>query len=169
MGKRHDHFSLPWEALFSAIRGFGFSVGLYRTLGFAYAAAFGALITAGQVVAYARGMRPSMDYAASRQLSVHAAAGVGDGAADASVTRRRRCCAVLLVRHMEHPWLFAIRLGLVTGVVTAVGVAVNPYIEYYADNLPERRLGAFGIWLVFCGFLLQSFQYVAVLLDIPVT
>ena len=65
--------------------------------------------------------------------------------------------------------MFAIRLGLVTGVVTAVVVAVLPYIEYYADNLPEQRLGVFGIWLVFCGFLLQSFQYIAVLLDIRVT
>ena len=33
----------------------------------------------------------------------------------------------------------------VTGVVTAVGTMVNPYIEYYADNLPARRLGVFGI------------------------
>ena len=74
-----------------------------------------------------------------------------------------------MVRHVEHPWLFATRLGLVTGVVTAVGIAVNPFIEYYADNLPERRLGVFGIWLVFCGFVLQSFQYLAVLLDIPAT
>ena len=59
--------------------------------------------------------------------------------------------------------------GLVTGLVTAVGTTVNPYIEYYADNLPERRLGVFGIWLVLCGFALQSFQYWVAILDIPVT
>ena len=74
-----------------------------------------------------------------------------------------------LVRHVDHPWRFALRLGLVTGIVTAVGITFNPYIEYFADNLPERRLGVFGIWLVLCGFVLQAFQYVAVLLDIPVT
>lgn len=34
-------------------------------------------------------------------------------------------------------------------------MTVNPYIEYYADNLPERRLGAFGIELILCGFALQ--------------
>src|SRR5580693_390015 len=28
-----DHYSLPWEALFSTIRGLGLGVGLYRTLG----------------------------------------------------------------------------------------------------------------------------------------
>jgi hypothetical protein len=168
MGKRQDHFSLPWEALFSAIRGFGFAAGLYRTLGFAYAAAFGALITAGQVVAYARGMRPGFAYVASRQFRFTRPLAWGTVLRTVGYTAAALLCSVL-VRHVEHPWLFAIRLGLVTGVVTAVGIAVNPYIEYYADNLPERRLGVFGIWLVFCGFVLQSFQYVAVLLDMRVT
>jgi hypothetical protein len=50
-----------------------------------------------------------------------------------------------------------------------VGTMVNPYIEYFADNLPERRLGVFGIWLVLCGFLLQSFQYWVAIFDLPVT
>jgi hypothetical protein len=168
MGKRQDHFSLPWEALFSAIRGVGFSVGLYRMLGFAYAAAFGALITAGQVAAYRRGMRPSMDYVASRRFRFTRRLALGTLQRTLGYTGAALLCSAV-VRHVEHPWLFATRLGLVTGVVTAVGIAVNPFIEYYADSLPERRLGAFGIWLVFCGFLLQSFQYVAVLLDIPAT
>jgi hypothetical protein len=70
---------------------------------------------------------------------------------------------------VDHPWSLAVRLGLVTGLVTAVGTTVNPFIEYYADNLPERRLGVFGIWLVLCGFVLQSFQYWVAILDIPVT
>src|ERR1700689_4533364 len=28
-GRRHDHYSLPWELLFSAIRGAAFGAGLY--------------------------------------------------------------------------------------------------------------------------------------------
>src|SRR5246500_4438910 len=44
-----DHYSLPWEGLFSAIRAFAFGAGLYRILGFAFAIAFGILITFGQV------------------------------------------------------------------------------------------------------------------------
>src|SRR5579864_8921432 len=31
-GRRHDHYPLPWEIVFSAIRGFAFAAGLYRTL-----------------------------------------------------------------------------------------------------------------------------------------
>jgi hypothetical protein len=54
----------------------------------------------------------------------------------------------------------------VIGIVTGVGTMVNPYIEYYADNLPERRLGAFGIGLILCGFSLQSLQYWLALFDV---
>jgi len=71
-----------------------------------------------------------------------------------------------LVHHVDHARAFAIRVGLVTGIVTGVGVTINPYIEYYADNLPERRLGAFGIALILCGFALQSVQYWVALLDV---
>lgn len=74
-----------------------------------------------------------------------------------------------LAHRVEHIWFFAIRVGLVTGLVTGVGITVNPYIEYYADNLPERRLGAFGIALIFCGFALQSLQYCLALFDVRVT
>src|SRR4029077_16616334 len=46
-----DHYSLLWELLFSAIRGFGFAAGLYRILGFSFAIAFAIFITIGQVFA----------------------------------------------------------------------------------------------------------------------
>src|SRR6202043_1109783 len=62
-----NHYSLPWEGLFSAIRGLGLGVGLYRTLGLGFAIAFAILITVGQLFAYSRGMRPAMDYVASRR------------------------------------------------------------------------------------------------------
>jgi hypothetical protein len=35
-----DHYSLVWEAVFSAIRGAGFGAGLYRLLGLRFAIAF---------------------------------------------------------------------------------------------------------------------------------
>ena len=163
-----DHFPLPWEAVFSAIRGTAFGAGLYRILGLEFAIAFGALITAGQIVAYTRGMRPSLDYAASRRhrLSRRQLSGVLIRTVGYIATALI-CSAI--VGHLDHAWPFALRVGLVTGIVTAVGTAVNPSIEYYADNLPERRLGVFGIWLLLCGFALQSFQYWVAILDIPVT
>jgi hypothetical protein len=65
--------------------------------------------------------------------------------------------------------LFAVRVGLVTGLVTGIGATITPFIEYFADNLPERRLGTFGIALILGGFALQSVQYWLALLDVHLT
>ena len=67
MARNRGHYSLPWEAFFSAIRGAAFGAGLYPIVGFPFAVTFAAFITVGQVFAYSRGMRPSLDYAASRR------------------------------------------------------------------------------------------------------
>ncbi len=165
--RRLDHYSLPWEGLFSAIRGFGYGAGLYRILGFRYAIAFAILVTIGQVFAYSHGMRPAIDYEAARRPRLSRRQFCG------TVVRILGPMATALIcsffdfsHHLDHAWWFAIRVGLVIGIVTGVGATVNPYIEYYADNLPERRLGAFGIGLILCGFALQSLQYWLALLDV---
>src|SRR5260370_13125988 len=61
------HYSLLWEGLFSAIRGFAFGAGLYRILGFGFAIAFAILITVGQIFPYSLALRPAMDYPRSRR------------------------------------------------------------------------------------------------------
>lgn len=163
-----NHYSLPWEALFSAIRGFAFGAGLYRILGFRFAVAFAILNTAGQIFVYWRGNRPAIDYAASRRPRITWRQFRGTLIRTAGFTATALICSTF-IRHLDHPWIFAIRVGLVTGIVTGVGITVNPFIEYYADNLPERRLGAFGIGLILCGFALQSVQYWLALLDVRVS
>jgi hypothetical protein len=163
-----DHYALPWEALFAAIRGFAFGAGLYRMLGFGFAAAFAVLITIGQVIAYSRGMRPAIDYQASRRSRFTPRQFWGTVVRTIGYTTAALICSAF-VHHIDHAWLFALRVGLVTGIVTGVGITVNPYIEYYADNLPERRMGVFGIALILCGFALQSLQYWLALLDVRLT
>jgi len=165
---RRDHYPLGWEALFSAIRGIGIGVGLYPLTGLAYALTFAALITTGQVIAYSRGMRPGLDYSASGRPRFTLPHRWGAVVRTVGYTATALACSVL-VGHIEHAWRFALRLGLVTGSVTAAGISIVPFIEYYADNLPEKRLGVFGIGLVLCGFALQSVQYWVALLDIPIT
>ena len=65
---RHQrHYSLFWEGVFSAIRGFAFGVGLYHMVGFRFAVAFGVLITVGQIFAYRRGIRPGFDSSAEQR------------------------------------------------------------------------------------------------------
>jgi hypothetical protein len=163
-----DHYSLPWEALFSALRGLGFGVGLYRSLGLEFAIAFAVLITLGQVFAYSRGMRPALDYVASRRTRLSSRQFWGTVVRTIGYIATALICGAL-VHRADHAWSFAIRVGLVTGLVTGLGVTINPYIEYYADNLPERRLGAFGIALILCGFAMQSLQYWLSLFDVRLT
>jgi hypothetical protein len=163
-----DHYSLFWEGLFSAIRGFAFGAGLYSIVGFGFAITFAVLITAGQILAYSRGMRPAADYAASRRPRLTRRQFWGTLLRTVGYTVSALICSAF-IHHLDHPWLFAIRVGLVTGIVTGVGITVNPYIEYYADHLPERRMGVFGIGLILCGFALQSVQYWLALFDVPLT
>lgn len=163
-----DHYSWPWEALFSAIRGAAFGAGLYPALGLRFAIAFAILVTAGTVVGYSYGMRPGMDYAAFLRPRFTRRQFWGTVVRTIAYTAAALLCSAF-VHHVEHAWAFAIRVGLVTGLVTGIGASVNPYIEYYADNLPERRLGAFGIGLILCGFTLQSLQYWLALFDVRLT
>ncbi|HWW17991.1 MAG TPA: hypothetical protein VNY81_05150, partial [Candidatus Saccharimonadales bacterium] len=145
-----------------------FGAGLYRIVGLGFAIAFATLITVGQVVAYSRGMRPGMEYTASRRPRFTRRQFWGTVIRTVGYIATALICSTF-IHHVDHTWRFAIRVGLVTGIVTAVGATINPYIEYYADNLPERRLGIFGIALILCGFSLQSIQYWLALFDVPVT
>jgi hypothetical protein len=130
--------------------------------------AFAVMLTVGQIFAYSRGMRPALDYAATGRPRITRRHAWGILVRTLGYTVTALLCSAL-VRHVERIWSGAIRLGLVIGIVTGVGTAIVPMIEYFADNLPERRLGAFGIGLILCGFALQSFQYWVALLDVRVT
>jgi hypothetical protein len=160
-----EHHSLPWEAVFAGIRGVGFGAGLYPTVGVQFAVAFAALITVGQVFAYSRGMRPALDYAPARRPRLTQRQFWGTVIRALGYIATALICSAL-IHHVDHAWSFALRVGLVTGLVTGTGVTLSPYIEYYADRLPERRLGVFGIGLILCGFALQSLQYWLALFDV---
>jgi hypothetical protein len=162
-----EHYSWGWEAVFSAIRAAGFGAGLSRSVGLQFALAFAAAITVGQIFAYSRGSRPAMAYAATGRPRLTRPHALGVLVRTVGYTATALLCS-LLVHHVEHAWLFALRVGLVTGIVTGAGGAAIPSIEYYADNLPQRRMGVIGIGLLLCGFVLQSFQYLMVLFDVKV-
>jgi hypothetical protein len=168
VSRGEDHYPPRWEAVFSVIRGSAFSAALLPVVGLPFALTFGALITAGQIVAYSKGLRPTMDYSPRRRPRITRRQVKGVVIRTAGYLASAFVCGTM-VGHLDHPWLFATRVGVVTGVVSAVGIAAYPFIEYYADSLPQRRLGVFGIWLVMCGFVLQSVQYLVIILDIPVT
>src|ERR1035437_6620030 len=112
--RSQDHYPLAWEAVFSAIRGLAFAAALYLIVGLRFAITFGVLITAGQVFAYSRGRRPSLDYAATRRPRLRRRHLWG------SAVRMVGYLAAALIGsaaagHLEHAWQFALRVGLVTG------------------------------------------------------
>ena len=158
-------FFIPYKAVL--LHQYGIAILAFVAVVFlnVFAVAFAVLITVGQVVAYSRGMRPSTDYAASRRPRLTRRQFWGTVIRTIAYIATALVCSAF-VHHIDHAWSFALRVGLVTGVVTGLGTTVNPYIEYYADNLPERRLGAFGIGLILCGFAMQSLQYWLALFDV---
>src|SRR5258708_2526155 len=122
-----EHYSFWWEALFSAIRGVAFGACLYRNSGPAFAAAFAVLLTVGQLFAYSRGLRPALDYAATGKPRLTRRHAWGILVRTLGYTATALLCSTL-VHHLNHAWTFALRVGLVTGMVTGVGTASVPLI-----------------------------------------
>jgi hypothetical protein len=157
-----------YDASMSAIRGLAFGVGAAHLYGAAFGATFAALSTLGQIVAYRRGMRPTMDYhpdtcpRLSRQQllgTVNRTIGYAAAGYVSALIARQRSIALSV----------GLTFGLVTGAVTAVVITCTSFIEWLADHLPEKRMGVFGIGLILIGFTLQSFQYWVALLDVKVS
>src|SRR4029077_21211709 len=108
------------EGVFSAIRGVGFGAGLYRILGLRFAIAVAILITVGQILAYSRGMRPAMDYVAARRPRLTRRQFWGTVGRPFGYIASALICSAF-IHHVDHAWSFAIRVGLVTGIVTGIG------------------------------------------------
>jgi hypothetical protein len=159
------HYPLAGEALCSVVRSAAFVIGLYSFSGLRFALAFGILSALGQTWAYTRGMRPSIDYHPGTRPRITRAQFLGTVNRIIGTTVAAILCS-LLIHHISGAFLFALRVGLTTGIATGVGILFIPIVEYYADHLPERRLGVLGIMLILCGFSLQSVQYWVSLLDV---
>ena len=155
------------DAVTSGIRGLGFGLGTAYLYGAAFGVAFGLLSTAGQLIAYRFGIRPTIDYKpATRprvtrfQLLAALNRSVGYAAAG--------YLSSVIARERDHALAVGLKVGLAMGVVTTAAIALTPFIEWTADRIPERRMGVFGIGLILAGFSLQSVQYWVAFLDVPV-
>jgi hypothetical protein len=155
------------DTAMSAIRGAGFAVGTAHLYGAVFGATFGALSTAGQAMAYRFGIRPTLDYQPSTRprltkpqflAAVNRTVGYGVTGYVSS----------LAAGHQANALNVGVISGLAIGAVTAVAITCTPFIEWMADHVPERRMGVFGVGLILIGFLLQSVQYWAALLDLTV-
>ena len=164
--RQQPAYGLGSDAIFSFIRGVGFGLGLYHDFGRKFALIFAALSTVGQVFAYGRGIRPDRDYFAEARPRV------ARWQLLAALNRAIGYVITALIcgflAQGSHALAFPLKVGLSIGIATAIGTFTTPYVEWVSENLPERRLGVFGICLILTGFTLQSLQYWTTLLDIPV-
>lgn len=156
-----------YDAAMSAIRGAGFALGAAHLHGWTFGAAFGVLSTAGQVVAYRAGIRPTIDYqpATRPRLTKHQLLAAVNRTVGYAVGGY---LSALAANERAHALSVGLKTGLVIGIVTVIFNACVPLIEWAADHVPEKRMGVFGVGLILIGFALQSVQYWAALLDVNV-
>jgi hypothetical protein len=152
------------DTTMSAIRGVGFALGAAYLYGGRFGAAFGALSTVGQVLAYQAGIRPTIDYqpATRPRLTKHQFLAALNRTAGYAVAGY---ISALTAHQRANALSVGLQTGLAIGVVTVISNACTPFIEWIADHVPEKRMGVFGIGLILIGFALQSVQYWVALLD----
>lgn len=153
------------DTVMSAIRGCGYAVGASWLFGPAFGVTFGGLSTAGQVIAYRIGIRPTLDYKPATRpritrLQLLAALNRTVGYAATGYL------SSVVAQQRDHAIAVGLKTGLAIGVVTAISGSCTPFIEWTADHVPQKRMGVFGIGLILIGFTLQSVQYWMVLLDV---
>jgi len=155
------------DTAMSAIRGCGFGVGAAYSYGAVFGAAFGILSTAGQVIAYRLGVRPTVDYRPAKRLRItrfqllaalNRTAGYGVAGYVSSLVANGRVHAITV----------GLKTGIGIGLVTAIVGSCTPFVEWTADHVPERGMGVLGVALILIGFTLQSVQYWAVLLKVGI-
>jgi hypothetical protein len=155
------------DAAMSAIRGCGFGLGASYLFGATFGITFGVLSTVGQVFAYRRGMRPTVDYkpATRPRVTRFQLLGALNRTVGYAVTGY---LSSLVAQHREYAIEVGLKTGLAVGLVTVSVTACTPFVEWTADHVPEKRMGVFGVGLILVGFSLQSVQYWLALLDVSV-
>ena len=130
-----------------------------------FGTAFGLVSILGLIAVYLAGFAPAQEYQPGtrprltrRRLVATCVRGAGIGLAGA--------VAGVLTHEGARGLAFGLEIGLLVAVVGAVVATLSPFVEWWADTLPPRRLGALGAMVLLVGFALQSLQYWAALLDV---
>jgi len=145
---RHEPNPGVWkDAAMSAIRAFGFGLGMAYLLGPRFGVTFGVLSFVGQSFAYRVGIRPSAHYeAASRpRFSKYLLLASANRAAGYTIAGY---LSSLVAHNREHAIALGLQAGLALGIVTALAGPFTPFIEWTADHMPQKRMGVLGVGLI---------------------
>jgi len=153
--------------LFGLFRGISFGLAALFAFGWLFGLVFGLLTSIGLTCVYLLGFSPSHEYQAvgkprfrPRAFVASLIRGIATGVAGA--------VAGFIAQRGIASLLFGLEVGLVVGFISAIIGIFSPFIEWWASNLPARRLGVLGTIVLLFGLVLQSLQYWVTLLDIPV-
>lgn len=158
-------FARAVDALCSLVRGACFGVGSAWLFGRRFGVSFGVLSTIGQIVAYRMGITPTLGLDARRQKRKHL---LGVANRTIGYALAGLVSAASAQQQSRTALLFGVGMGVAIGAISALMGVIGPIIERWADRLPVRRLGMFGTFLIFSGFLLESVERWLVLFDVPI-
>jgi len=157
-------FHLP---VFGVLRGLIIGLAAVKPFGARFGLYFGGLSMIGLYIVYRHRFAPTYDYRAETRpvISRHRikapawrAAAIGLAAILAGTLQGEGFRSVLL----------GLEIGATVMTVSFVVGILSPLVEWWADNLPERLLGALGVASILLGLFLQSIQYLIVILHLPV-
>ncbi|MGI8743834.1 MAG: hypothetical protein ACR2NN_14925 [Bryobacteraceae bacterium] len=153
--------------LFGFLRGVVLGLAGMTVAGSTFGVWFGLLSGVGLSGFYAIGFAPTDDYESQSKphISKHKILASFSRALAVSAAG---VIAGLLTSSSGHRVFFGLKLGLAAGAVSALVGLFSPAIEWWIENLPERRLGVVGLGLILVGVLLQSAQYWIVVFNVPV-
>ncbi len=150
-----------------AARGVVLGCASIHPFGWQFALLFGLLSAAGLYLLYRLGYAPTFDYRShtrpvltGRRVKASLWRGAVIGAAGT--------LSGLALMNEYTSIVFGIYVGLTVAGVSVFVSTFSPFVEYWADHLPDRQLAALGVVVMLMGMAMQSVQYIVVLLDIPV-
>jgi hypothetical protein len=162
-----DKARQPTVLIFGILRGLVLGFAAATVAGLVFGALFGILSAAGLTITYALGFTPTAEYEANNSPRISQRKLIASVLRAFSVAIAGLISAELLL-HGRGAWTLGLRLGLAAGVVSALVGLFSPAVEWWVDNVPERRLGVVGLVLLLVGALLQSLQYWAVVFNLTV-
>jgi hypothetical protein len=153
------------DASFSAIRGACYGLGVTLLFGWRFGVAFALLTTAGQIAAYRMGFTPVLGLEARQHMRKHL---LGVANRTVGYAAAGLLSGLVAQRQNYDALLFGIGAGVAIGGISALMGVICPAVERWADQLPARRLGLFGAFLLCCGFVLDSVEHWLAVFDVPI-
>jgi hypothetical protein len=153
------------EAFSSIVRSACYGLGSALLFGWRFGVSFSVLTAIGQIVAYRMGFTPTIGLDARRQWRKHL---LGIANRTIGYALAGLVSAAAAQKQSRTALLFGVGMGVAIGAISALMGVIAPIIERWADRLPVRRLGVFGTFLIFSGFLLESVERWLVLFDVPI-